>query len=42
MLNKGPYITQAVRFLSGVLERMEDHQQKKRAMLRKLSVSQLT
>jgi len=39
MLNKGPYIVEAVRFLNGVLQRMEDHQQKKRAMLRKLAVS---
>jgi pyruvate kinase len=30
MLNKGPYIVEAVRFLSGVLDRMQDHQLKKR------------
>lgn len=41
MLNKGPYIVEAVRFLNGVLQRMEEHQQKKRSMLRKLSVSSL-
>ena len=41
MLNKGPYIVEAVRFLSGVLDRMQDHQLKKRPMLRKLAVSQL-
>jgi pyruvate kinase len=41
MLNKGPYITAAVRLLNGVLERMSTHQAKKRSMLRKLSVSQV-
>jgi pyruvate kinase len=41
MLNKGPFVTDAVRFLSGVLERMQAHQHKKRTMLRKLSVSQM-
>lgn len=41
MLNKGPYIVEAVRFLNEVLQRMEEHQQKKRSMLRKLSVSSL-
>jgi pyruvate kinase len=41
MLNKGPYIVEAVRFLNDVLRRMEEHQQKKRSMLRKLSVSNL-
>ena len=41
MLNKGPYVVDAVRFLNDVLYRMEDHQQKKRAMLRKLAVSSL-
>lgn len=40
MLNKGPYIVEAVRFLNGVLERMHAHQHKRRSMLRKLSVSQ--
>jgi pyruvate kinase len=40
MLNKGPHIVEAVRFLAGVLERMAYHQHKKRAMLRKLSISQ--
>jgi len=39
MLNKGPYLVEAVQFLDGVLRRMEDHQQKKRALLRKLAVS---
>lgn len=41
MLNKGPYMTTTVEFLNGVLERMEAHQSKKRAMLRKLAVSQV-
>lgn len=39
MLNKGPYIVDAVRFLDNVLGRMQAHQEKKRAMLRRLSVS---
>ncbi|MCS6842974.1 MAG: pyruvate kinase [Caldilineales bacterium] len=41
MLNKGPYIVQAVRFLNGVLERMHAHSQKRRAMLRRLNVSRV-
>lgn len=41
MLNKGPYIVEAVRFLDNVLHRMQDHQSKKRSMLRKLGVSSL-
>jgi len=40
MLNKGPCIVDAVRFLEGVLARMERHQRKKSAMLRKLSISE--
>ena len=39
MLNKGPYIDAAISFLDDVLGRMQDHQDKKTAMLRKLSVS---
>ena len=39
MLNKGPHVVEAVRFLADVLPRMQLHQQKKRAMLRRLSVS---
>jgi pyruvate kinase len=39
MLNKGPYVTDAVAFLDNVLRRMQDHQDKKRAMLRRLSVA---
>lgn len=41
MLNKGEYIGEVVRFLAGVLERMEAHQSKRRTMLRRLAVSQL-
>jgi pyruvate kinase len=40
MLNKGEHIVEAVRFLDDVLRRMGEHQHKKLAMLRKLSVSQ--
>jgi pyruvate kinase len=39
MLNKGPYVVDTVRFLSGVLERMSEHSSKRRPMLRRLSVS---
>ena len=41
MLNKGPHVVEATRFLSGVLERMGHHQSKKSATLRSLSVSQM-
>ncbi len=41
MLNKGPYMPETVRFLSGILARMSAHQSKKRALLRPLSVSRL-
>ena len=41
MMNKGPHIVEAVEFLNDILERMEDHQNKKTAMLRKLSVSEV-
>jgi pyruvate kinase len=40
MLNKGPYILGAVRALDNILRRMQDHQNKKSAMLRQLSISQ--
>jgi pyruvate kinase len=40
MLNKGPYILDAVRALDNILRRMQDHQDKKSAMLRQLSISQ--
>lgn len=36
MLNKGPYITQAMQMLDGILRRMVDHQDKKRTLLRAL------
>ena len=39
MLNKGPYVTEAVAFLDDVLRRMQQHQNKKRSMLRRLSVA---
>ena len=39
MLNKGPHVLDAVRFLDNVMTRMQRHQAKKRAVLRKLSVS---
>ena len=41
MLNKGPYVVEAVKFLDNVLERMQLHQHKKRSMLRKLSISEI-
>ena len=39
MLNKGPYITEAVSFLDNVLQRMKSHQNKKTAMMRRLRVT---
>jgi pyruvate kinase len=36
MLNKGPYVAEAVRALDDILRRMQDHQQKKRSLLRRL------
>ena len=39
MLNKGPYIIEAVRFLDTVLRRMHEHFEKKRPMLRALNVA---
>ena len=39
MLNKGPYIETAVKFLSDVLQRMQGHQSKRSARLRRLNVS---
>jgi pyruvate kinase len=39
MLNKGPQVTTAVRFLDDVLTRMRYHQAKKRTLLRSLSIS---
>ncbi len=40
MLNKGPFIVDAVRTLDNILLRMKAHQIKKRSMLRRLSVSE--
>jgi pyruvate kinase len=39
MLNKGPHIVDAIRSLDGILERMGDHQAKKRSLMRSLSIS---
>jgi pyruvate kinase len=36
MLNKGPYVVQAVKVLDDILQRMRGHQLKKRSMLREL------
>ena len=39
MLNKGPYIVDAVQTLNDILRRMQAHQEKKRSLLRKLGVA---
>jgi pyruvate kinase len=39
MLNKGPFVLDAVRLLDDILRRMAGHQSKKRSMLRPLSVA---
>lgn len=39
MLNKGPYVVQAVSVLDDILRRMQAHQDKKRSMLRRLKVA---
>jgi len=39
MLNKGPFIVEAVRTLDDILSRMQSHQEKKRSMLRKLRLA---
>jgi pyruvate kinase len=36
MLNKGPYITDAIRMLDDILRRMAGHQSKKTSLLRAL------
>jgi len=36
MLNKGPHIREAMRTLDDILHRMQDHQTKKRPLLRAL------
>lgn len=41
MLNKGPFVDQAVTVLSDILRRMEQHHYKKRSLFRKLQVSTL-
>jgi pyruvate kinase len=41
MLNQGRHQREALRFLQNVLERMEQHQHKKRTMLRRLRISTL-
>lgn len=40
MLNKGPNIVETVRFLDGIMQRMESHYHKRRLMMRPLSVCQ--
>jgi len=40
MLNKGPYIDLALKTLTDILSRMEKHQHKKQATLRKLNVAE--
>ncbi|HET9467278.1 MAG TPA: pyruvate kinase [Vicinamibacterales bacterium] len=40
MLNKGPYILEAVRALDNILRRMQTHQRKKSAMLRELHLAE--
>lgn len=42
MLNKGPYILNAVRMLDDILQRMQHHQIKKRSMLRELRLAHST
>ncbi len=39
MLNRGKHVDESVRFLSNILERMEAHQAKKLALLRRLGIS---
>jgi pyruvate kinase len=39
MLNKGPFIVEAVRTLDNILRRMQAHQRKKSAMLRRLALA---
>ncbi len=41
MLNKGPYILEAVRMLDDILQRMQSHRHKKKAMLRKLKLAHI-
>ena len=39
MLNKGPQVVKAVRVLDDILTRMQDHQEKKRSLLRRLNLA---
>lgn len=39
MLNKGPYVAEALVFLIDVMRRMQAHQNKKRSLLRRLSIT---
>ncbi|HYN78641.1 MAG TPA: pyruvate kinase [Lamprocystis sp. (in: g-proteobacteria)] len=41
MLNKGPRIVETVRFLAGIIDRMDEHYSKQRATLRRLAVANL-
>jgi pyruvate kinase len=41
MPNKGPRVVSTVEFLANVLERMEEHHDKRMALLRRLSVSEI-
>jgi len=40
MLNKGPFVVEAVRFIDSLMMRMRDHNHKKTPMLRRLKVSE--
>ena len=40
MLNKGPYVVEAVRTLDNILTRMQSHQNKKRSMMRPLHLAE--
>jgi pyruvate kinase len=42
MLNKGEHIVDAVVFLDHILHRMKAHHLKKRSMLRRLAVAQIS
>ena len=39
MLNKGPFVVDAVKTLDDILSRMQAHQEKKRSKLRKLRIA---
>ena len=36
MLNKGPYVANAVRLLTAILQRMAEHHTKKRTLMRRI------